>query len=802
MDPGDLVHPDDREPLGRHFLAVTGASDHGGAPAVPDEVTCRLCNAGGEYVWVAMTMQDLRAVPDVGGIAVTLRDTDDLVRAQMALAGSERRFRALVQHGSDVVFTFRDDLTVTSVTDAVEQVLGYRPDEVVGERAFANVIGRDRARVAEALDRLRGHPGATERLRLRVRDANGGRRWNTARITNLLDQPEVGEWVCNFWDVTDMVRAEEENRRLLEIFDLTEDSVLLVDPTGNLMYINAAGRRFFGISDERVQDLLGHPWPLRTEVNHDLSPEEFTSDDFTSWSGEVTAEGVDGQVPVALQVLAHRGADGTIEYYSAIGRDISERKQLEASLERQATHDPLTGLPNRTLLFDRITAAVAGLRASGTDRRVGLLFIDLDHFKVINDSLGHALGDRLLRSIGERIQSAVRPGDTVARFGGDEFVVLCERLDTSEDAIAIAHRVEVTLQIPFLVDGHEIHAGVSIGIAYADPSDPDPVAVLRDADTAMYRAKSEGRGRWVIFDDALRQQAVDRQRVETALRQTRHGRDLVLHFQPVVDLHTGRIVSVEALVRWHRDGVVVLPDQFIPVAEETGLIIPIGAWVLRSACEQVAAWQAAEGSSLGLAVNVSARQLQHPGFVASVAGIVADSGLGYGTLTLEITETVLLEDVQQLGDRLQELRALGIRIAMDDFGTGYSSLTYLHRLPIDIVKLDRSFVAGVGADGDDTAIVTAVLSLAATMGLDTVAEGIETEPQLERLRGPRMPPGPGLPAVGARPGPGPGAVAGGHGGPPLSGTGCGRGAGRGGPGSRGDRTGRGVSARRPPWPAG
>ena len=739
----DEVHPDDLDELWATVDRLAAAPD---GTRVHSRI--RLAAASGGWLWVDPVVTralevvgvggyivSVRPVPEVGGAERLLQDVNEPVEAQRALAASERRSRALVQHGSDVVFTFDDDLTVTSVTESVQEVLGVPVDEALAATAFANVVGADRASVDDVLQRLRDRPGATDRLRLRVRDAEGRLRWNEARITNLLELADVGEWVCNFWDVTATVRAEEENRRLLDIFELTEDPVLLIDRAGHLMYINAAGRRFFDIGDDRVPELLGRPWPLKADLNGDLAAAGMDGDDFEGWSGEVLAEGRSGITPVWLQVLAHRDVEDDIEYYSAWVRDISERKELEASLERQATHDPLTGLPNRALLFERIENAVHGLRSSGSERRVGLLFIDIDHFKVINDSLGHALGDRLLRSIGDRIRTAVRPGDTVARFGGDEFVVLCERLEDPQDAVVIAHRVESTLQVPFLVDGHDVHAAVSIGIAFADPDDPDPVAVLRDADTAMYRAKSDGRGRWVIFDDELRRQAVERQSVETALRQTRHGEDLQVHYQPVVDLGTGRIVSVEALVRWNRDGVIASPDDFIPVAEETGLIVPIGSWVLRTASGHAAEWQARPGlEHVGLAVNVSARQLLHPGFVASVAAVLDDSGIRPGTLSLEITETVLLEDVDQSRQRLEELRALGVRIAVDDFGTGYSSLTYLHHLPIDVMKLDRSFVAGVGSDPHDTAIVTAVVGLASAMGLEAVAEGIETELQLEHLR--------------------------------------------------------------------
>jgi diguanylate cyclase (GGDEF)-like protein/PAS domain S-box-containing protein len=650
--------------------------------------------------------------------------------------GSTERLRVLLEHGSDVVFTFDDDLRVTQVIGQLQAVIGYPVDVALASPAFDNVLRADRPLLDDALARLRERPGHSEHLRLRARTASGEVRWVEVRITNLADRPEVGEWACTFWDATPDVLAEEEHRRLLEIFDLTSDLVLLIDARGRLRYMNAASRRFFGVDDGQYRNLRGHRWPEHLIVAPEVGQAIVAQgDDFEHWSGEVALPAGDGAfVTTALEILPHRLEDGTIDFYSVVGRDVSERKLLEASLERQATHDPLTGLPNRVLLFDRLASAVNGVRTAGSRHSTALLFVDLDHFKVINDSLGHALGDRLLRSIGGRIRTAVRPGDTVARFGGDEFVVLSERLDYPEDAVRIAARIESTLQEPFRIEGHEIHAGVSIGIAFADPADPDPLSVLRDADTAMYRAKSDGRGRWVLFDDRLRRAAVERQRTEAALRQSRHGDDLALRYQPIVDLEAGRVVALEALLRWQRGGVAVEPEEFVPIAEETGLVVPIGEWVLRTACDQVAVWQRRPGwDSLGLSVNVSARQVQHQGFAATVASALAHSGLRPGSLSLEITESVLLDDVAAARERLEDLRAEGVRIALDDFGTGWSSLTYLQQLPIDVVKLDRSFVSGVGESASETAIVTALVQLAAAMGLPSVAEGVETRSQLDEL---------------------------------------------------------------------
>ena len=538
-------------------------------------------------------------------------------------------------------------------------------------------------------------------------------------------------------DPAEIDRVRRENAMLLEIFDLTDDLAILLDAGGRLLHLNAAARRFYDMDEETAERWVGRNWdPANDSVDRIVADIIEDPDGFVRWSGEIEALRHDGQlVPMLLQLLAHRDRPGgPIEFFSAVGRDISDQKLLESSLAQQATHDPLTGLPNRALLFERIQRALDGVRSLGTRHSVALLFIDLDHFKAVNDTMGHELGDKILVTVADRISSMVRPGDTVARFGGDEFVVLCERLDHPEDAVVIAHRIEAALQEPMGVDEREMQLGVSIGISYADGDEPDPSAVLRDADTAMYRAKESGRGQWVIFDDTLRQQARDRQRIETALRSSRHGEGLELHYQPVVDLASRAILGVETLVRWRHSGELMSPAEFIPIAEDTGLIVPIGKWVLETACAQVAAWQRLPGwGGLRLSVNVSARQVEHASFASVVASVTDGTGMARETLWLEITESVMLDEVEVARERLERLRSLGVRIALDDFGTGYSSLTYLRQFPVDAVKLDRSFVAGVESDPGDAAIVSAVVDLARALGKQCIAEGVEAEGQLAAL---------------------------------------------------------------------
>jgi len=697
-------------------------------PSRPQRVECRMPHIDGGYRWMELVLWSRLDDPEVGGIISNFRDITEQRRLVAELEERTEVLRSLAFSSTTGLFEQDSVRGNTFVNERWVEITGMPAHQAMGDGWMGMLVGSSREAVVQP---AQAEVGQEPVRRLRIRRPDGERRWIDVRSAVLPSGADgVMRRLGGIEDVTATVEAELALHRLADVFDSTDDLVILVDTEGTPLYSNQAARELLGDDLHRLVGL-----EALAEVADSVS-RAFYEEGLDRWSGEVTIEHPDGRrVPMSVKVIAHPGPDSDVAYMSAVARDITERIALQGSLERQATHDPLTGLPNRSLLLERIRRACDGNEARGADPSLALLFVDLDHFKVINDSLGHGLGDRLLQAIAERILTVTRPGDTVARFGGDEFVVLCERLDAADDALRVAHRLETTLQAPFVVDGHEIHVGVSIGIAFAEDGDIDPVAILRDADTAMYEAKSAGRGRWVVFDEQLRRRAVDRQRTESALRQSRNGENLHLHYQPVLDLRTGTIRSVEALLRWERDGEFVAPAQFVLVAEETGLIVPIGAWVLEEACRQAAQWQRTPGwADLGVAVNVSARQLQRPGFLSTVSDLLASCGLAPGSLTLEITESVLLDDTATIVSALESLRDLGVHVAVDDFGTGYSSLTYLHRLPVDTVKLDQSFVAGVADDPQKRAIVTAVINLAKALGLNSVAEGIETERQMAELR--------------------------------------------------------------------
>ena len=402
-------------------------------------------------------------------------------------------------------------------------------------------------------------------------------------------------------------------------------------------------------------------------------------------------------------------------------------------LAHRVLHDPLTDLPNRTLFLDRLALALARLRRNQTS--IAVLFIDLDNFKVVNDSLGHNAGDRLLVELGGRLRDAMRPSDTIARFGGDEFVVLCEDISDARDAVMVGERIVRAASVPFMLEGREMFVSASVGVALALDCDSTPETLLRDADAAMYRAKERGRGRVEVFDEALRTRIMERLDLENGLRRALQRDELRVYYQPEVSLSLGRMIAVEALVRWeHPERGLLEPKEFVPLAEETGLIVQIGEWVLNEACRQIAAWRR-NGAEIDVAVNVSARQLVQPEVVDMVRGALESSGLPAESLCLEITESAVMRDPEAALATLTLVKELGVKVALDDFGVGFSSLSQLKEmLPLHALKVDRSFISGLADDERNSAIVAAVVMLANTLGVTAIAEGVETEAQAEQAR--------------------------------------------------------------------
>lgn len=537
-------------------------------------------------------------------------------------------------------------------------------------------------------------------------------------------------------ELAERKRAEEalraSEKQFRAIFEHANDALVILDNDGRCVDANPAACDLGGWSKE---ELLG-------STVFSLVPPERAEELEQLWATFMH----EGQFQGNYMLMRRSGEKCELElnatanylsgYHLLMYRDVTERKALEQQLIHQAFHDSLTGLPNRALFQDRLAQSLARARRKATS--VALLFLDLDEFKVINDSLGHKAGDHLLMQIGERLMLCVRAGDSVARLGGDEFTVLLEEIRDSSQVSRVAECIAEQLRAPFLLDGHEVFVTVSIGISISDARFSEPDNMLRNADMAMYEAKNNGRNGYAVFDPGMDQRAWKRLQMEIELRRAIEHEELLLHYQPVVDLTTGMVVEVEALLRWqHPEHGLVSPQEFVPIAESTGLILPIGRWVLEQACKQVKQWQAGrpDGAELlRLSVNLSARQFKQEGLLEDITAALARTGFDPACLKLEITESVALDNSEATLATLRRLKEIGVRLAIDDFGTGYSALSYLKRYPIDTLKLDRSFVDGLGFDIEDTAIVHTVIAVAKTLGISVTAEGIETAEQLAQLR--------------------------------------------------------------------
>jgi diguanylate cyclase (GGDEF)-like protein len=437
---------------------------------------------------------------------------------------------------------------------------------------------------------------------------------------------------------------------------------------------------------------------------------------------------------VAVDVTPIVGADGVCEQLVGAAYDVSEHRRIEAELAHRTRHDPLTELPNRVMLIEWLHAALA---AASDEGRVGLVILDIDHFKVVNDSLGHEAGDELLATAASRLGRVLRAGDQLARLGGDELAVVCHNVASVDDVLTLARRLRAVFDQPFSLGDDEVYLGASVGVIVSDGADETPTRLLRDGDVAVFAAKELGRGRVELFDDAMRARAVRRLEIESGLRRGLVRGEFRVHYQPVVAFGRSEMIGIEALVRWeHPEFGLLEPAAFLEIAEETGLIVPIGAWVLHEACSQTARWCAElpHKSPLSIAVNLSARQLNDPELVSIVDSVLAATRLDPSLLTLEINETVLVENRDVAVDVLGQLAARGVRIGVDDFGTGQSSLAHLSVLPVDTLKIDRSLIAGLGRHQQDLAIVSAIVGLGHALDLTVTAEGVEDDLQLHTLR--------------------------------------------------------------------
>ena len=676
-------------------------------------------------------------------VIVTMAGEGGQAGTGAALVASEERFRLLVEGVTDyAIFMLDADGLVMSWNTGAERITGFTAEEIVGHHVSRfHLPGPAGRRAADELLRVAATVGRASTEDWRVR-RDGARFWANAVVTALYSPArEVRGYAKVVRDLTEQREAENALRAsestLRSLLQSASDGVIVVDGTGNIVSANARAEQMFGYGSA---ELIGHPVeilvPVRLRDVHRGYRNDFVAAPRPRPMGrglDLTARRRDGtEFPVEVGLGTAHVSETAGRLITAVVTDITERKQAEAQLAYQATHDTLTGLPNRALFHDRLQQA---LRMSGRrgirDAMVAVLFFDLDRFKIINDSLGHEAGDQVLRAVAGRLRDLVRPGDTVARFGGDEFAMLCAGLSGPRDAARIAERILASLGEPMSTVGGEQTVSASIGIALADRTPADADGLLRDADAAMYLAKQRGKDRFEMFDEQLREQATHRLEIENGLRRAVEQDELCLVYQPIVATSTRRVVGVEALVRWrHPTRGLLPPREFIPIAEETGLIVAIGDWVVREACRQAARWQAVVGDEpFQMNINVSVRQLAEHDITRTVRQALESHELDPARLQLEITETELMTDPRTSVSVIEQLGELGVCFAVDDFGTGYSSLSRLRHFPVNALKIDRSFIDGLGREPADDAIVNAVIGLARSYGITAVAEGVEVHEQ-------------------------------------------------------------------------
>jgi len=675
----------------------------------------------------------------------SIRHTVEQVTARLIQEQTERALQrerdfsaAVIDTAGCLILVLDRHGRIMEFNNACERVTGYPSEQARGVPVWQLLPAHERqAAIAAFRRRMSGvdvHPLESDWIM-----PDGTKRvfaWSTTVLRG--EDGTVDFIICAGLDVTERRSAEEALRhsesKYRTLFEQSRDAIFLADTSDRILEANPAMSELLGYTagemiGRELDTLFATPahrdYFLRERATkgevHDIEVQLQRRDGIATWFlFSFTERWLQGGTLVGMQGILH---------------DISDRKRAEERLIHTAYHDALTGLPNRALFLDRLDRAIARWHRNH-QHPFALLFLDLDRFKVINDSLGHTAGDRLLVRIGGLLQECVRDEDTVARLGGDEFAILLEEVENTTDAILVAERIHDRMHPPLNVSGHDVFTTCSIGIVLPGPEREKPEDHLRNADIAMYTAKAQGPAQHALYTPEMHRHALSILEIQTDLRVALREEQFILHYQPIFALATGSISGLEALIRWnHPRRGLLLPGDFIPHAEEMGLIVPIGRWVIAEACRQLQQWRAAQPKAHVpfVSVNVSGRQIIQPDFVSEVAGILGDRGLTGDSLMFEITETSLMENPDACAVMIRRLRDLGVRFCIDDFGTGYSSLSYLHRLPIDGLKIDRSFIERLQTTGNSEMVAT-IVSLASSLGLDAVAEGVETEYQLSSVR--------------------------------------------------------------------
>ena len=691
------------------------------------------------------------------------------------LTNSEAKNRAIFASAVDGILTIDEQGTILLANDALENIFGYAPGELIGRNVSVLMPSPHREEHDGHLERYR--QTGIKKIIGSIREVEGickdggrfplelsvsafemeGKSYFTGILHDITERKIAKEALHSAYNelerrvqertrelqnvneqLVDEIRernqAESGLRLAAKVFETASEAIVITDVSGTIIDVNQA---FTNITLFTREEAIGSNPSIGKSGRHDDAFYQEMWHTITttgSWYGEIWDRRKNGEIyPKWLTINAVKDTSGAVSHFVGIFTDISHLKATEERLEQLAFYDPLTSLPNRMLFKDRLTQEFEAARRH--DKRVAAFFIDLDRFKHVNDTLGHAAGDQLLIEIANRIRSCVRTSDTVARLGGDEFTVILPDIDTGQDAAPIARKIIQSLQQPVLLGNNRAHVGASIGISIFPEDGEDFDAITKYADVAMYHAKESVRGNFKFFRADMNTKSTDRVLMETEMRAALESGQFIVHYQPKVTIKTGRIEGMEALVRWRKpDGTIIPPGRFIPLAEETGLIVAIGEQVLRMACRQNKAWIDRGMKPLRVAVNLSPRQFQQRNLAQTVEDILIETGMPAQHLDLEVTESMMMLDGKKAINTLNRLREIGLSISMDDFGTGYSSLSYLKRFPIQTLKVDQSFVRDLTVDSDDAAIVSAIVSMAKSLKLHVVAEGVETADQLRFLR--------------------------------------------------------------------
>ena len=680
--------------------------------------------------------------------AQTIRDVDVRQKVEAHLAQMEGRYRGLLEAAPDAMVVVDEDGEIVLVNLQTEKQFGYRRDELLGQKitniipvGFAERLIADSTR--SAAEALAQQIGTGIELTARRKD---GSAFPVEIMLSPLENDEGILVTAAIRDISVRKAAEvylaQMEGRYRGLLEAAPDAMVVVNENGEIVLLNLQAEKQFGyrrdeLLGQKITNIIPVGFAERLIADSTRSAAEALAQQIGTGI-ELTARRKDGSAfPVEIMLSPLDSPEGIL--VTAAIRDISTRKAAEAlalsmALEKihSAEHDRLTGLPNRLLLNDRIDQAI--VRAEHHANKVAVLCLDVDGFKHINDSLGRPIGDKLLQSIAERLLGCVRTSDTVSRQGGDEFVVLLSEVEQDEGTAVLARRMLQQVARPHTINGQDLHITASIGVSVYPDDGMNAETLAKNAETAMYQAKEKSRQGYQFFKPAMNERAAERQSIEEDLYRALERRELVLHYQPKVGLSSRRITGAEALIRWnHPTRGLVPPGQFIPVAEECGLIQPIGAWVLREACRQARAWADAGLPALTMAVNISAMEFREDTFLDGVFATLAETGLDPHLLELELTESVLVKQAESAASILRAVREKGVQVAIDDFGTGYSSLSYLRKFPVDALKIDQSFVRQISSGGDDTIIVTAIIALARSLKLRVVAEGVETAEELAFL---------------------------------------------------------------------